>query len=299
MAKKFFSLIIIPHSKASSKTITLSKRFIKSAAGSFFVVFVLLVVFLVDYFSMNVTREKYRNLLDENQQQKRALGDYESSVGMINKKIEYFENYAKKLNIMAGIKSPEVLREVGVGSGRNQENPEADVPEDDSQDISVSNLNLLSLKADRLEQKLTHLVGFYETQTARLASTPTIWPCVGLLTSPFGWRDDPFTGKRTFHWGIDIATNIGNQVIATADGIVVKVETDKMSGKAVLLSHGGGVATQYLHLDKFLVKPGQRVKRGDVIGLVGKTGKALGPHLHYEVQVNGKSVNPYYYILED
>ena len=97
----------------------------------------------------------------------------------------------------------------------------------------------------------------------------------------------------------DIATNYGNPIVATADGIVISLGNDKMGGKNIVISHGGGVTTHYLHLSKFLIKSGQRVKRGDVIGLVGKTGKARGPHLHYEVRVNNRPVNPYNYILEE
>jgi murein DD-endopeptidase MepM/ murein hydrolase activator NlpD len=80
---------------------------------------------------------------------------------------------------------------------------------------------------------------------------------------------------------------------------VVETKNDRIGGKTILISHGGGLSTLFYHLDKILVRPGQKVKRGEVIGLVGKTGKALGPHLHYEVQVNGKSVNPLQYILEE
>ena len=97
----------------------------------------------------------------------------------------------------------------------------------------------------------------------------------------------------------DIATYFGNPVIATADGVVVQTQKDKIGGKTIKISHRGGYTTVYCHLSKFLVKPGQRVKRGDTIGLIGKTGKALGPHVHYEVRLNGKSVNPYYYIIEE
>ena len=119
------------------------------------------------------------------------------------------------------------------------------------------------------------------------------------MASAFGWRDDPFTGKRTFHYGIDIATQTGNPIAATADGIVVTTKREKIGGRTIILSHRFGYQTVYCHLSKFLVKPGQRVKRGDVIGLVGRTGKALGPHVHYEVRVNNKEVNPFYYILEE
>jgi murein DD-endopeptidase MepM/ murein hydrolase activator NlpD len=119
------------------------------------------------------------------------------------------------------------------------------------------------------------------------------------MSSPYGWRDDPFTGKRTFHHGIDIATSYGNPIYATADGTVIQARTDKIGGKTIKIKHMFGYVTIYCHLSKFLVKVGQKVKRGETIGLVGSTGKARGPHVHYEVQLNSKEKNPYYFLLEE
>ena len=140
---------------------------------------------------------------------------------------------------------------------------------------------------------------FFENQTAQLASTPTVWPTTGWLTSGFGERIDPFTGKKTYHYGIDIASSFGNSVVSTADGFVSNVKREKIGGNTVIISHGGGFTTVYCHLSKFAVKAGQRVKRWDVIGYIGQTGKALGPHVHYEVRRNGKAVNPQRYVLEE
>ncbi len=133
-----------------------------------------------------------------------------------------------------------------------------------------------------------------------MAVTPTIKPVVGgLISSAFGYRSDPFTGRRTFHWGIDIVAAWGNPIIAPADGFVLKVRSDKYLGNSVTISHGLGVTTLFGHLSKIGVREGQKLKRGDVIGNVGATGKALGPHLHYEVHVNDKPVNPYFYLLDE
>ena len=101
------------------------------------------------------------------------------------------------------------------------------------------------------------------------------------------------------HWGLDIVTHPGNPVWATADGTVISTKNDKIGGKTMKINHRGLYTTVYCHLSEYKVKPGQKVKRGQVIGLVGKTGKVTGPHVHYEVRLNGKKVNPYYYILEE
>jgi murein DD-endopeptidase MepM/ murein hydrolase activator NlpD len=101
------------------------------------------------------------------------------------------------------------------------------------------------------------------------------------------------------HWGLDISTNIGNPIMATADGIVIKVETDKYLGKNVTISHGNGFTTVYGHMSNFAVTAGQKVKRRDIIGYIGQTGKAAGPHVHYEVFKDGKRIDPRNFLLEE
>ena len=297
MPKKFFSLIIIPHSRASSRTITLSEKTIKILFGICGTLFVVLVIFLIDYFSVAGIRLKYKNLINENIRQKQKIAEYKVSFNKLRDSVDNFKNYAQKLNVMAGLKSPEALKEIGIGNGRSDLSEKADL--NNFQDITFSNIKNISRKADGIEKNLSTLMKFFEAQSTRLAFTPSIAPARGYLASAFGWRNDPFTGKRTFHYGIDIATQTGNPIVATADGIVVATKKEKIGGMTIILSHRFGYQTVYCHLSKFLVRPGQEVKRGDVIGLIGRTGKALGPHVHYEVRVNNKEVNPFYYILEE
>jgi len=298
MAKKFFSLIIVPHSKGKFKTITLSEKKVRILVGIITFLFIALTVFLIDYFSMNVTRQKYKELWEENISQRETITKYKVSLNKLKTTIQDFENYAKKINVMAGLKSPEVLEELGVGGGDRNTGQEMSSP-NYLQDKGLINAERISEKAEGINKNLNTLVRFFEQQTTKLASTPTIWPTTGWLTSAFGSRIDPFTGKKTFHYGIDIASSFGNPIKATADGFISHLKREKIGGNTVVISHGGGYTTVYCHLSKFKVKLGQKVKRGDIIGLVGQTGKALGPHVHYEVRVNGKAVNPYYYILEE
>lgn len=298
MAKKFFSLIIVPHSRGKFKTITLSEKRVKILIMVLTLLFTALTVFLIDYFSMNVTRQKYRELFDENNRQKQAIAKYKASLNKLQANIDEFETYAKKINVMAGLKSPEVLKEVGVGGGDRGSGQEVS-SSNYSQDVGLNRAQRISRKADGIDKNLNTLVRFFEEQTAKLASTPTIWPTTGWLVSAFGTRTDPFTGKKAFHYGMDIASSFGNPIVATADGFVSHVKREKIGGNTVIISHGGGFTTVYCHLSKFAVKAGQRVKRWDVIGYIGQTGKALGPHVHYEVRRNGKAVNPYKYILEE
>ncbi len=133
----------------------------------------------------------------------------------------------------------------------------------------------------------------------RLDHTPSIWPTKGWNSRGFGMKYDPFTGYKRMHRGIDIANHTGTPVIATADGKVVEVKTDRGMGKYIVVDHGYGFRTRYGHLNKTQVKRGQKVQRGDVIGLMGSTGYSTGPHLHYEVLRNGKFLNPLKYILNN
>lgn len=147
---------------------------------------------------------------------------------------------------------------------------------------------LLGSLASRLESVKTRI----ETQQAQGRAVPSIWPLVGRYSSPFGNRADPFTGQPDFHPGMDISADQGVPVHATADGVVETAAYDGGYGNAILLGHGFGISTRYGHLSQFAVRPGQTVKRGDVIGYVGATGRVTGAHLHYEVLLGGQRINP-------
>lgn len=298
MANKYLSLIIIPHYKGKRRVLTFSHKSIKILSGITAVLFIALVVFLVDYFMMRGLRQEFKTLSAIKAEQETTLNRYEKSIDELNAKIDVFESYRQKLNVMAGLKSQEVIEiEPGLGGGENGQ--EVSLPESNHQ-INLNRLEDINKKAEGIENNLNTLTNFYESQMLELAATPSISPTKGYWASPFGWRDDPFTGKRTFHSGVDIATHNGNPVVATADGLVLSTQTDRIGGKTIKISHpNSGYVTIYCHLSKYMVKPGQRVKRGDTIGSVGKTGRARGPHVHYEVRLNGKRINPWYYILDN
>lgn len=136
-----------------------------------------------------------------------------------------------------------------------------------------------------------------EGQRNLLASTPAIRPTGGWTTSRFGNRTSPFTGRQEFHKGLDIANRKGTAVLATAEGVVTFVGTKGPLGNVVVIDHGHGMITRYAHLSQSLKKRGEAVKRGDIIGQMGSSGRTTGPHLHYEVHLNGVPVNPETYIL--
>jgi murein DD-endopeptidase MepM/ murein hydrolase activator NlpD len=133
-------------------------------------------------------------------------------------------------------------------------------------------------------------------QLSSLGVVPTLWPVKGEITGHFGERLDPFSGEGAFHAGMDIASHYGDQVRATADGVVSAVDQRAGYGRLVVIDHGFGVTTWYGHLSGFNTQTGMHVKRGDVIGYEGASGRSTGPHLHYEVRIYNTPVNPWRYL---
>jgi len=150
----------------------------------------------------------------------------------------------------------------------------------------------------RLEQVgQQELVDLFSAKKDYLSSTPTIWPTQGWISSEFGERTSPFTGRKEFHKGLDISTALGAPVYATAAGAVSFAGEGQGSGPTVTIEHPGGITTSYSHLREITVAQGQAVSRGEAIGTVGDSGRSTGPHLHYEIRLNGVPVNPMRYIL--
>jgi murein DD-endopeptidase MepM/ murein hydrolase activator NlpD len=125
---------------------------------------------------------------------------------------------------------------------------------------------------------------------------PSLWPVNGRILSRFGQREDPFSGEGAIHTGMDISANMGTPVHAAADGIVFHAQYDGGYGRMIVVDHGNGMQTWYAHLSRFEVVPGQEVRRGEVVGVSGASGKVTSPHLHFEVRVGGTAVNPYPYL---
>lgn len=148
-----------------------------------------------------------------------------------------------------------------------------------------------------LESRLHTLRSDVDKRNQLAAATPSIWPAHGWLSSSMGNRSDPFTGKRDFHPGLDISADKGDPIYSTADGKVTHAASAGNYGNLVIVDHGYGIETRYGHMSAFKVKVGEAVKRGDLLGLVGSTGRATSSHLHYEVRANGRILNPLQLLL--
>lgn len=162
----------------------------------------------------------------------------------------------------------------------------------------------LAQEARRLDARIRGRVQLFQAgreaavRTAKQwERTPSVYPMRGKFSSPFGYRSNPVTGIYQLHAGIDLTNSVGTPIVASAAGTVVEDEYSPTYGNTVLLRHGNGITTRYAHMVRSKVKLGQVLKRGDLIGLMGNTGRSTGPHLHYEVHVNNTPVNPVQWIL--
>jgi murein DD-endopeptidase MepM/ murein hydrolase activator NlpD len=159
----------------------------------------------------------------------------------------------------------------------------------------------LRMASANQQVELETLLKSLEDQQNLLASTPAIRPVSrnvnAWVTSRFGYRTSPFTGRRELHKGYDIASRQGTPLLATADGVVTYSGKKGLYGNFIVIDHGHGMITRYGHCHKLLKKLGEKVKRWDTIALMGTTGRSTGPHVHYEVHMNGMPVNPLKYIL--
>jgi murein DD-endopeptidase MepM/ murein hydrolase activator NlpD len=158
-------------------------------------------------------------------------------------------------------------------------------------------IDQLETAASQQETAFETLLQYLEKQKSILNCTPSICPAKGWISSSFGYRKNPFTGRREMHRGLDIANHKGTPIIAPAEGVVTYVGRKGLLGNIVEINHGHGFITRYGHISKALTQKGQKVKRGEEIAQIGTTGRSTGPHLHYEVRLNGIQVNPQKYIL--
>ena len=246
---------------------------------------------------------------------------FSSSIDDMKKRMLVMRALNRKLQTMFGLE-PDTMEDIEVNGQGGEEFPYESVaygesnhafdvsskgqitPKQESKQASlVVNIELglawLDRQASKERQILDGLAETVDERAARWAATPSIWPVKGPITSKFGPRISPFTGKKAFHSGLDIGSPQGRKIKASASGKVVVTSYETRMGNFIRINHGYGIATTYGHLSKRLVKYGQKVNRGDVIGLIGSTGKfSTGPHLHYQVTVNDKAVNPIQYILD-
>ncbi|MCU0231303.1 MAG: peptidoglycan DD-metalloendopeptidase family protein [Acidobacteria bacterium] len=220
--------------------------------------------------------------------------EVEATLAELRRKVDQFERRTDKMASLAGLNIASGSHD-GLGQPNGVANLaptlRADVLRNEADDLSERSA-LLERRLDVVEQALTE-------RSERLARMPSLLPVAGLIGGGFGWRRDPFTGAKGFHRGVDVSAPVGTPILAPADGIVIAAERESGYGHVLTISHGDGMVTRYGHLSAFKTRPGAEVRRGDTIALVGNSGRSTGPHLHYEVLVEGQQVDPMAYILDE
>jgi murein DD-endopeptidase MepM/ murein hydrolase activator NlpD len=260
--------------------------------------FVANIFLTVSYIKSQSHGVKIARLQNENEM---LLAKYDDLNGRIEEINGNYEELVEKEIIIRNIFNlPDISRDerqLGIGGPRPMvdENLTAPVRVAYQTQTDVDAL----LRLSRFEkEKFEEIYGTLVEKKSILDHTPSIMPCKGYRSRGFGMKYDPFTGYKRFHGGLDISNKTGTPVYATADGVVsFGGNTGGDLGRMITVNHGYGYKTRYGHLNKVKVQRGQKVRRGDMIGLMGSTGYSTGPHLHYEVLVNDKRVNPLEYIL--
>ena len=288
MDQRYSTIIFVPHARAKFRKLKVSHRLLFTLVSIVTSSLCISTFFSVQYFTSLSQTHELSKLRYENKELQTANEQFSKSVESLRGQLRTVEDRTRKLAIYAGISSLDDGAQGGVGGLR---------PADLGNNPYRDDVDKMAFRSHRIESDLSVLEQKLVAQSQLLASTPSIAPVRGILTDGFGGRSDPFTGERGTHNAVDISSAVGQAVRAPADGIVVKAEWANGYGNVIYMSHGYGFSTRYGHLSQYAVRPGTRVKRGDIIGYVGSTGRSTGPHLHYEVRVNNNPVNPLEYIL--
>ncbi len=299
--KEYYTLMFLPGPNERVRTLSISKSVLKT---------VLLSLAVISFFSLYLVYEyndakdkvwELQSAREELMQEKAQVQGFALNLLDYRRQMFLLRDLDTKLRRVVSLGPRDRAQQVlGIGGpdemGLQNLTQMGEKKQDEALKEMHQELSQLKGAATRQETSLQTLIEYFEDKRSLYASTPSTWPVRGWVTSPFGPRISPFSGLHSFHEGIDIAAEVGTPVVAPADGVVVKAEFSPGYGNMVEISHGYGIKTVFAHNSRLNVKAGQQVKRGDVISYIGDTGASTGPHLHYEVRLNGLPVNPVKYL---
>jgi murein DD-endopeptidase MepM/ murein hydrolase activator NlpD len=287
MAGRFYTVLILPHAKKRLRKLHVSRNFIVAVCA--ILILVAFIGAVAPHLAFKVWSQStaIETLLEENRKLRDEKHEFEDALGKLGERLEYSESRALDLAAALGLDPAPGASTAAGGSAVVEPSGGRDM-----QSILDQDLEVLGLRAEGLERTIAEVDEAWSERVKILASTPDRMPVRGFFSHGYGWRKDPFTGDREFHHGVDIVAESGTPILAPADGVVTRARRMQGYGKMVHISHGYSLATRYGHLSEILVRPGQRVHRGEVIGRVGSTGRSTGPHLHYEVFKAGRRVDP-------
>lgn len=317
MAKKpdSYTVMVVPAESARVKRFRVSRTTIRLVLTLNLLVLGVAGAAGLHYYLVVDEAAQVLTLRRENVQLRSELRLVQEKISHVSEALERVERLDTKLRVLTQVRDAErnlaigplagtgevldgLTRPGGVG-GESDAVPELDgVASDEDIELLQSRLDNLAAEAVREEASLRHLNEYFQDQKTVLAATPSIWPAKGWVTSTFGARTDPFTGERSVHHGMDIAAEAGTKVRAPASGTVTYAGVLGAYGKVVVIDHGYGVVSRYGHLSELFAQVGDTLDRGEVFAAIGNTGRSTGPHLHYEVRVNGIAEDPRKFILD-
>lgn len=291
MKNRFFTVLVLRPSGPRMRKFRLSYAF--AAAGTLLGVMLLAAGLLAPslLFRVRSQTETLSRLESENRVLRQERGDFEGALAQVSERLSAYEAQAGRLAQELGVKDLPT-GDPAVGGAA------LEVPAQDRNWFD-GELRGLQSRTENLDQSFGQIDNAFQVRVARLAATPSTMPIEGWFSHGYGWRKDPWTGKRQFHRGIDIVAHANTEIRAPGDGVVSRSGRYSDLGRSIDIAHGYGFVTRYAHMNKILVKPGQRIQRGEVIGLVGSTGRSTGAHLHYEIFRDGRRVNPWKYLGRD
>ena len=301
MSKRHISIFILSNDSSKTRQIDLPVKRYKLIRNAALVLALIISYVCIDYTWMRIEHLEYNKLKKKNIAQKIELNEFSKKINEVEAQLARLKVFDKKLRIIANVESPKVVSQTPMGmGGASLENVDFLTPRDKRDELVEkmhADLNQIETEVGTQEKSFIELQSYLSQKSSMLASTPSVWPARGWVSSGFGKRLSPFTGLSERHTGIDIANRNGTQIVASADGIVIYSGRNGSLGKTVRVRHGYGLKSTYGHLAKIFVKKGEKVTRGQKIAEMGNTGRSTGPHLHYDVTHNGVHVNPFNYIL--
>jgi len=291
MGKRFYTFIVVPNASSRLHKLKLPVRALYLLAGVGILSFFVAVGLGFNYAKMAFKAADYDKLQAENTDLKVQKKNLEVATRKLGDKINNLESISERIqNLIESDNNANrgKLNAPGVGGSK------VDYPTAELLGASNGQLGIEFLKGQtaQVEDRLSNLQDVVQRRASRLRATPSVWPVKGPITSAYGARSDPFNGEEEHHLGLDISALYNAQVHAPADGKVIYAQRMAAYGNLLIVDHGNGLTTRYGHLSLFVAKVGQKVKKGDVIALVGTTGRTTAPHLHYEVRLNDRPKNP-------
>jgi murein DD-endopeptidase MepM/ murein hydrolase activator NlpD len=285
---RFYIFFLASNDQSRIWKVRIPVYFLQLIAGLVVVGGITVIAGVASYSRMLWKADSYNAIRSERDALKHQFTELQTTVKSTNQRLDSLQSLATEVAMTYGFVR---FRETPFNLASFSSSPE------DTFGRTVEQFNFLEKNASSVEmaREGLHLLP-PQPGLGDAENTPSLWPVAGQITASFGERLDPFSGEGEFHKGVDISITFGSPVHSAADGVVIAVETQPGYGHLVVVDHGNGMTTWYGHLSGFNAEVGQQVHRGDPIGYSGTSGRSTGPHVHYEIRLNGAPINPWRYL---